>query len=43
VFLGGNLAGGIVNTGTGAIEIFKESMAGEFFTFDQLWNAYKIY
>lgn len=29
VFLGGNIAGGIVNVGTGALEIFKEAFAGE--------------
>jgi len=43
LFLGGNLAGGIVNTGTGAFELIKESMAGEFFTFTELRKAYAIY
>lgn len=43
VFLGGNLAGGIVNTGTGSIELLKESVAGEFWTTDEFWKAYNIY
>lgn len=32
VFLGGNAMGGAVNFGTGNIELFKEALAGEFFT-----------
>lgn len=32
IFLGGNVPGGIVNAGTGAIEVFKEAFAGEHFT-----------
>lgn len=32
VFLGGNVAGGLVNLGTGINEIFKEAASGEFFT-----------
>lgn len=32
LFLGGNIPGGIVNAGTGAIEVFKEAFAGEHFT-----------
>ena len=32
IYLGGNVAGGIVNLGTGSIEIFKEAFAGEYFT-----------
>lgn len=30
IYLGGNVAGGLVNLGTGSIEIFKEAFAGEF-------------
>ena len=32
IYLGGNVAGGLVNLGTGSIEIFKEAFAGEYFT-----------
>lgn len=32
IYLGGNMAGGIVNLGTGSIEIFKEAFSGEYFT-----------
>ena len=32
IYLGGNVAGGLVNFGTGSIEIFKEAFAGEYFT-----------
>lgn len=32
IYLGGNVAGGIVNLGTGSIEIFKEAFSGEYFT-----------
>lgn len=32
IFLGGNIPGGLVNAGTGAIEVFKEAFAGEHFT-----------
>ena len=31
IYLGGNVAGGIVNFGTGSIEIFKEAFSGEYF------------
>ena len=31
LFLGGNVTGGIVNVGTGSIEIFKEAFSGEHF------------
>ena len=31
IYLGGNVAGGIVNLGTGSIEIFKEAFSGEYF------------
>lgn len=31
-FLGGNVLGGAVNVGTGSLEIFKEALAGEFFS-----------
>lgn len=43
VFLGGNVAGGIVNTMTGVNEIFKESIAGEYFTTKDWANASKDY
>lgn len=42
-FLGGNVAGGIVNTMTGFNEIFKEAWAMENFTPKQLWTAHKWY
>lgn len=32
IYLGGNFLAGAANLGTGAIEIFKESLAGEFYT-----------
>lgn len=31
-FLGGNVTGGIINLGTGSLEIFKEALAGEYFS-----------
>lgn len=42
-FLGGNLHGALVNTGTGCVEILKEAMAGEFFTMSDLLKADKLY
>lgn len=39
VFLGGNVAGGLVNLGTGINEIFKEAASGEFFTMKDWVNA----
>lgn len=42
-FLGGNVFGGLVNLGTGINELYKESVAGEFFNrADWLW-ATKTY
>lgn len=32
IYLGGNIAGGLVNLGTGSIELFKEAFSGEYFT-----------
>ena len=32
IYLGGNVAGGLVNVGTGSIEIFKEAFSGEYFS-----------
>lgn len=43
LFLGGNVHGGIVNLGTGFIEIFKEAAAGEEINLKDLKNANKIY
>ena len=42
-FLGGNIAGGIVNVGTGSIEIFKEAFAGEYFDMKDWIKAHKSY
>lgn len=42
-FLGGNVIGGTVNTGTGAIELIKEAAAGEHFTPADLKAAHKMY
>lgn len=43
VFLGGNVQGGIVNLGTGAIEVFKESVAGEHYSIKDWRKAHKMY
>lgn len=42
-FLGGNIAGGMVNVGTGAIEIFKEAFSGEYFDMKDWTKAHKSY
>lgn len=43
IFLGGNVAGGIVNTGTGSIEIFKEAATGQYFDLKDWVAANKLY
>lgn len=43
VFLGGNVPGGMVNLGTGAIEVFKESLAGEYYSLKDWRKAHKMY
>ena len=43
LFLGGNIPGGIVNAGTGAIEVFKEAFAGEHFTMHDWRVAHQEY
>lgn len=43
VFLGGNVQGGLVNAGTGAIEVFKEALAGEHYSVSSWYKANKIY
>lgn len=43
ILLGGNLHSGIVNTGTGMFEIFKEATAGENFNLKELRDAHKMY
>ena len=43
IFLGGNVAGGIVNTGTGSIEIFKEAATGQYFDLKDWVVANKLY
>lgn len=43
VYLGGNVVGGIVNLGTGFVEILKEAGAGEFFTIRDWKKANKQY
>lgn len=42
-FLGGNVAGGIVNTLTGFNELFKEALSGEYFTLNDFRKANAIY
>lgn len=42
-FLGGNIAGGMVNVGTGSIEIFKEAFSGEYFDVKDWAKAHKSY
>lgn len=42
-FLGGNIAGGMVNVGTGSIEIFKEAFSGEFFDIRDWRKAHQSY
>jgi len=43
VFLGGNIFGGLVNLGTGKIEIFKEGIAAEYFDLADIAAAKKYY
>ena len=43
MFLGGNVHGAMINLGTGFIEITKEAIAGEYFTFADLRKANAIY
>ena len=43
IYLGGNVAGGAVNFGTGFLEILKEAVAGETFTYKEWVEANKIY
>lgn len=42
-FLGGNVTGGVVNLGTGSLEIFKEALAGEYFSIKDWERANLIY
>ena len=43
LFLGFNYIGGMVNTGTGILEIFKESMVGDFINFKDVCTANRLY
>ena len=43
VLLWGNVHGGIVNTGTGFFEMFKEALAGENYNFKEFSDAHKMY
>lgn len=43
LFLGGNVVGGMVNTGTGFNEIFKEAASGEYYNLKDWANANKLY
>lgn len=43
ILLYGNVPGGIVNTGTGMFEIFKEAVAGENFTLGEIMEAHAMY
>lgn len=43
LLLAGNIHGGLVNLGTGCVEILKEGTAGENFTLKELVEANKIY
>lgn len=42
-FLGGNITGGAINLGTGSLEIFKEALAGEYFSIKDWERANLIY
>lgn len=42
-FLGGNVVGGIVNTGTGTFEVFKEALSDEHFSVKDWTYAHKLY
>lgn len=43
MFLGGNVHGGAVNLGTGAIEIAKEAISGQFFSNKDFMKSHKLY
>ena len=43
ILLWGNVHGGIVNTGTGMYEIFKEAVSGENFNMHDVVEAHKMY
>lgn len=43
LFLGGNVHGGLVNLGTGGIEIFKEAMAGQYYSLREWRMAHSQY
>ena len=43
ILLGGNVHGGIVNVGTGFLEMYKEALAGENYTSDEFWKAHQMY
>lgn len=43
VYLGGNVAGGAVNIGTGFNEMFKEACVGQFYHLNNFANAHKQY
>ena len=43
LFLGGNISGGLVNAGTGILEMYKEAFAGEDFTTKELNHAINTY
>lgn len=42
-YLGGNIPGGIVNLGTGIVNLYKESIVGEFMSFNSLNKAVGLY
>lgn len=42
-FLGGNVSGGLVNLGTGTLELYKEAFSGEHFTVEELNKAIQTY
>lgn len=43
MFIGGNVIGGMVNTGTGVIEVFKEAATGEYYNLNDWAKANKMY
>ena len=43
ILLWGNVHGGIVNTGTGILEMYKEAVAGENYNTSELWEAHHMY
>lgn len=43
MYLGGNVMGGVTNTGTGAIELFKEAITSEYYSPKDWFKAHNYY